>query len=69
MLFRSPETSPIAQQPYRMDPKELVELKEQLDELEEKGFIRESVSPWGTPVISLLTNEMEEEECVVITEI
>ena len=46
-----PGTSPIAQQPYRMGPKELVELKEQLDELEEKGFIRESVSPWGTPVI------------------
>ena len=34
-----------------MGPKELVELKEQLDELKEKGFIRESVSPWGTPVI------------------
>ena len=46
-----PGTSLIAQQPYRMGPKELVELKEQLDELEEKGFIRESVSPWGTPVI------------------
>ena len=46
-----PGTSPIAQQPYRMGPKELVELKEQIDELEEKGFIRESVSPWGTPVI------------------
>ena len=44
-------TSPIAQQPYRMGPKELVELKEQLDKLDEKGFIRESVSPWGTPVI------------------
>jgi hypothetical protein len=26
-------------------------LKAQLDELEEKGFIRESMSPWGTPVI------------------
>ena len=46
-----PGTSPIAQQPYRMGPKELVELKEQLDEFEEQGFIRESVSPWGTPVI------------------
>jgi hypothetical protein len=28
-----------------------VELKEQLDELEQKGFIQESISPWGTPVI------------------
>ena len=46
-----PEISPLAQQPYWMGPKELVELKEQMDELHEKGFIRESVSPWGTPVI------------------
>ena len=28
-----------------------MELKAQIDELEQKGFIRESVSPWGTPVI------------------
>jgi hypothetical protein len=34
-----------------MGPKELVELKEQLDELEQKGFIQESISPWGTRVI------------------
>ena len=46
-----PGTSPIVEAPYKMGPKELVELKKQLDELEEKGFIRESVSPWGTPVI------------------
>jgi hypothetical protein len=43
--------APIAQEPYKMGPKELVELKEQLDELEQKGFIQESVSPWGTLVI------------------
>jgi hypothetical protein len=34
-----------------MGPKELKEIKEQLDDLEHKGFIQESVSPWGTPVI------------------
>jgi hypothetical protein len=34
-----------------MGPKELVELKAQLDELEEKGFIRENISPWGTHII------------------
>ena len=36
-----PGTAPIAQAPYKMGPKELVELKEQLDEFESKGFIRE----------------------------
>jgi hypothetical protein len=46
-----PRTTPIAQAPYEMGPKELVELKAQLDELEEKGFIRESISPWRTPLI------------------
>jgi hypothetical protein len=46
-----PGMAPIAQAPYKMGPKELVELKEQLDELEQKGFIQESISPWGTPVI------------------
>jgi hypothetical protein len=34
-----------------MGPGELVELKKQLDELLEKGFIQESVSPWGAPVL------------------
>ncbi|RCU34435.1 hypothetical protein DVA81_19660, partial [Acinetobacter baumannii] len=34
-----------------MAPKELAELKSQLEELLEKGFIRPSVSPWGAPVL------------------
>jgi hypothetical protein len=46
-----PGTAQIAQAPYKVGPKELVELKEQLDELEQKGFIQESISPWGTLVI------------------
>jgi hypothetical protein len=36
-----PGTAPISQAPYKMGPKELKELKEQLDELESKGFIQE----------------------------
>ncbi|KAK1649703.1 hypothetical protein QYE76_067508 [Lolium multiflorum] len=46
-----PGTAPIAKAPYKMGPKELKELKEQLDDLEQKGFIQESISPWGSPVI------------------
>ena len=37
--------------PYRMAPLELKELKLQLQELLEKGFIRSSVSPWGAPML------------------
>ena len=34
-----------------MAPAELKELKEQLKDLLEKGFIRPSISPWGAPVL------------------
>ena len=36
---------------YRMAPMELKELKSQLQELLDKGFIRPSVSPWGAPIL------------------
>lgn len=45
-----PRTAPISKAPYRMALVELRELKEQLQVLLEKGFIRPSVSPWGAPV-------------------
>ena len=37
--------------PHRMVPVELQELKVQLQELLDKGFIRLSTSPWGAPVL------------------
>nr|GFD45593.1 putative reverse transcriptase domain-containing protein [Tanacetum cinerariifolium] len=40
----------ISKAPYRMASVELKELKDQLQELLERGFIRLSVSPWGAPV-------------------
>ncbi|XP_051216797.1 uncharacterized protein [Lolium perenne] len=46
-----PETAPIAQRPYRMNPQELVELKKQLDDMLRKGLIHPSTSPWGSPII------------------
>nr|GFD01296.1 putative reverse transcriptase domain, aspartic peptidase domain protein [Tanacetum cinerariifolium] len=42
---------PITKAPYRMALIELKELKDQLQELLERGFIRPSVSPWGAPVV------------------
>jgi hypothetical protein len=46
-----PGTRPISESPYRMAPAELTELKSQIEDLLEKGFIRPSVSPWGAPVL------------------
>ncbi|XP_070023135.1 uncharacterized protein [Nicotiana sylvestris] len=51
-----PGTQPISIPPYRMAPAELKELKEQLKDLLEKGFIRPSVSPWGTPILKRLNS-------------
>nr|GFC54855.1 putative reverse transcriptase domain, aspartic peptidase domain protein [Tanacetum cinerariifolium] len=42
---------PISKAPYRMAPIELKDLKDQLQELLERGFIRPSVSPCGAPVL------------------
>ena len=46
-----PGATPASITPYRMAPLEIKELKLQLKELLEKGFIRPSVSPWGVPVL------------------
>ena len=40
-----PRSRPIFKPPYRMAPAELKELKEQLEDLIKKGFIRPSISP------------------------
>nr|GEU75452.1 hypothetical protein [Tanacetum cinerariifolium] len=44
-------TQPISKAPYRIAPIELKELKEQLQELLDLGFIHPSVSPWGAPIL------------------
>ena len=46
-----PGTSPISMTPHRMTPIELQELRVQLQELLDKGFIRPSTSSWGAPVL------------------
>jgi hypothetical protein len=40
-------TAPIFKRPYRMAANQLAELKEQLLELLDKGYICPSGSPWG----------------------
>nr|CAD1817899.1 unnamed protein product [Ananas comosus var. bracteatus] len=44
--------TPISKAPYRMAPTELKELRAQLQDLLDKGFIRPSVSPSGAPVFT-----------------
>ena len=46
-----PGTLPISMTPHRMAQVELQELRVQLKELLDKGFIRPSTSPWGAPVL------------------
>ncbi|GJZ80075.1 putative reverse transcriptase domain-containing protein [Tanacetum coccineum] len=41
----------VAKSPYRLAPSELEELSGQPKELQDKGFIRPSLSPWGVPVL------------------
>jgi len=46
-----PGTAPIAKRPHRMGVNELEELKKQIRELQYKGYICPSSSPWGAPVL------------------
>ncbi|XP_075478853.1 uncharacterized protein LOC142519709 [Primulina tabacum] len=52
-------TIPISKAPYRMAPLELNELKEQLQELLDKGYIRPIVSPWGAPVLFVRKKDVD----------
>ncbi|GKB95697.1 hypothetical protein Tco_0981834 [Tanacetum coccineum] len=42
---------PVAKSPNHLAPTEMQELSNELKELQEKGFIRPSSSPWGAPVL------------------
>nr|GEZ70848.1 putative reverse transcriptase domain-containing protein [Tanacetum cinerariifolium]GEZ76732.1 putative reverse transcriptase domain-containing protein [Tanacetum cinerariifolium] len=42
---------PVVKLPYRLAPSEMLNLSNQLKELQEKGFIRPSYSPWGASVL------------------
>ncbi|GJS26861.1 putative reverse transcriptase domain-containing protein [Tanacetum coccineum] len=46
-----PGVTSVAKSPYRLAPSELEELLGQLKELQDKGLIRPSSSPWGAPVL------------------
>jgi hypothetical protein len=64
MIELLPGTPPISKRPYRMPVNELVELKKQLAELQSKGFIRPSSSPWGAPVLFVEKKDGTQRMCV-----
>ena len=57
-------TAPISKAPYPMAPTELEELKEQLQELLDKGFIRPTASPWGAPVLFMKKKDETVRLCI-----
>nr|GEW24894.1 putative RNA-directed DNA polymerase [Tanacetum cinerariifolium] len=50
-FLKSPGAAPVARALYRLAPAEMQELSTQLQELSDRGFIRLSSSPWGSPVL------------------
>nr|GFC11326.1 putative reverse transcriptase domain-containing protein [Tanacetum cinerariifolium] len=64
-----PGAEPISKAPYHMAPVELKELKDQLQELLERGFIRPSVSPWGAPVLFVKKKDGSMRLCIYYREL
>jgi hypothetical protein len=59
-----PGTTPISKRQYRMLVEELKELKKQLTELLEVGYIRPSSSPWGASVLFVQKKDGSQRMCV-----
>ncbi|WVZ87899.1 LOW QUALITY PROTEIN: hypothetical protein U9M48_034474, partial [Paspalum notatum var. saurae] len=59
-----PGTAPIAKRQYRVAPKEQGLIKENIDELLGKGFIRPSSSPWAFPVLFVDKKDGTRRMCV-----
>ena len=59
-----PGTSPIFMTPHKMAPAELGELKVQLQELLDRGFIRPSTSPLGAPVLFAKNKDKTLQLCI-----
>jgi hypothetical protein len=59
-----PGTAPIAKRPYHMAPTELAELKLQIADLQQKGYLRPSSSPWGAPVLFVSKKDGSMRMCI-----
>jgi hypothetical protein len=59
-----PGTAPISKRSYRMPPNELIELKIQLQDLLDKGFIHPRASPWACPALFVKKKDNSLRLCV-----
>lgn len=59
-----PRTKPISIPPYHMDLAEIKELKEQLQDLLDKGFVQPSSSPWGALVLFVKKKDESLKLCI-----
>src|SRR5207237_5545748 len=57
-------TTPISQRAHRMTITELAALKEQIRELLDKGYIKPSASPWGSPVLFVKKKDGSMRMCI-----
>nr|GEY23669.1 putative reverse transcriptase domain-containing protein [Tanacetum cinerariifolium] len=58
------EAMSVAKSPYRLAPFEMEELSSQLKELQDKGFIQPSSSPWGAPVLFVKKKDRSFRVCI-----
>ncbi|GKB01240.1 putative reverse transcriptase domain-containing protein [Tanacetum coccineum] len=64
-----PGAMPVAKSPYRLTPSELEELSGQLKELQDKGFIQPSSSPWGALVLYVKKKDGSFRMCIDYSEL
>jgi len=59
-----PREAPTSKTSYRISTPELIELKLQLKEMLDKGYIRPSVSPWGAPILFVKKKDCTLKLCI-----
>jgi hypothetical protein len=59
-----PGTAPISRRAYRVSGPELVELKKQINELSEQGYISPSTSPWAARVLFVEKKDGTRRMCI-----
>nr|GEV80903.1 putative reverse transcriptase domain-containing protein [Tanacetum cinerariifolium] len=64
-----PGATLVAKSPYRLSPSKLEELLGQFKELQDKGFIRPSSSPWGAPVLFVKKKDGSFRMCISYREL